>query len=172
MACCRMRWESTAKTNRASPIYNFQYIDALYDAILNIGMKPFVELSFMPQALASGSKTVFWWKGNITPPKDYGKWEQLIQALVQHWTSRYGADEVKQWYFEVWNEPNLDIFWSGNQAEYFKLYEVTARAIKKCRLIIASVDQQRRATGGYRRPLTLPLRTASRSISLPRTTTE
>ena len=112
------------------PIYNFQYIDALYDAILNIGMKPFVELSFMPQALASGGKTVFWWKGNITPPKDYGKWEQLIQTMVQHWTVRYGADEVKQWYFEVWNEPNLDIFWSGNQSEYFKLYETTAQAIK------------------------------------------
>jgi xylan 1,4-beta-xylosidase len=112
------------------PVYNFQYVDALYDAILNIGFKPFVELSFMPQTLSSSAKTVFWWKGNITPPKDYDKWRQLIQALVQHWTSRYGVAEVKQWYFEVWNEPNLDIFWSGDQAEYFKLYEVTARAIK------------------------------------------
>jgi xylan 1,4-beta-xylosidase len=112
------------------PIYNFQYVDALYDAILNIGMKPFVEFGFMPQALASGPKTVFWWNGNISPPKDYDRWQQLIRALVQHWTSRYGAEEVKQWYFEVWNEPNLDIFWSGDQAEYFKLYEVTAKAIK------------------------------------------
>jgi xylan 1,4-beta-xylosidase len=119
-----------SEDKQGQPVYNFQYIDALYDSILNIGMKPFVELSFMPQALASGSKTVFWWKGNITPPKDYGKWEQLIRALVQHWTVRYGPDEVKQWYFEVWNEPNLDIFWSGNQVEYFKLYEVTTRAIK------------------------------------------
>jgi len=113
------------------PVYNFQYIDALYDAILNAGMKPFVELSFMPQALASGTKTIFWWKGNITPPKDYDKWEKLIGALVQHWTDRYGTQEVKQWYFEVWNEPNLDGFWSGTQADYFKLYSVTARAIKK-----------------------------------------
>ncbi len=112
-------------------VYNFQYIDALYDAILNIGMKPFVEFGFMPQALASGDKTVFWWKGNITPPKDYGKWGRLIQALVKHWTVRYGAAEVKQWYFEVWNEPNLDIFWSGSQSDYFKLYEATVRAIKK-----------------------------------------
>jgi xylan 1,4-beta-xylosidase len=111
-------------------IYNFQYIDSLYDAILSIGMKPFVELSFMPSALASGDKTVFWWKGNITPPKDYQKWGQLVEALVKHWTARYGSDEVRQWYFEVWNEPNLDIFWSGSQADYFKLYEVTARAIK------------------------------------------
>lgn len=119
-----------SEDKQGRPIYNFQYIDALFDAILNTGMKPFVELSFMPQALASGNKTIFWWKGNITPPKDYGKWEQLIRALARHWTIRYGAGEVKQWYFEVWNEPNLDVFWSGNQAEYFKLYEVTARAIK------------------------------------------
>jgi xylan 1,4-beta-xylosidase len=119
-----------SEDNQGRPIYNFQYVDALYDAILKVGMKPFVELSFMPQALASGGKTVFWWKGNITPPKDYRKWERLIQALVKHWTERYGAEEVKQWLFEVWNEPNLDIFWSGDQAEYFKLYEVTARAIK------------------------------------------
>jgi xylan 1,4-beta-xylosidase len=112
------------------PVYNFQYVDALYDAILSTGMRPFVELGFMPQALASGNKFVFWWKGNITPPKDYAKWEELVQALVRHWTERYGADEVKQWYFEVWNEPNMDIFWSGRQAEYFKLYDVTARTIK------------------------------------------
>ncbi len=119
-----------SEDKQGAPIYNFQYVDTLYDAILKTGMKPFVELSFMPQALASGSKTVFWWKGNITPPKDYGKWERLIQALVKHWTARYGLEEVKQWFFEVWNEPNLDIFWSGDQAEYFKLYAVTARAIK------------------------------------------
>ncbi len=119
-----------SEDKQGKPIYNFQYVDALDDAILKLGLKPFVEFGFMPPALASGSKTIFWWKGNITPPKDYGQWERLIQALVQHWTARYGADEVKQWYFEVWNEPNLDIFWSGDQAAYFKLYEVTARAIK------------------------------------------
>ncbi|HYJ46112.1 MAG TPA: hypothetical protein VEV81_05810 [Pyrinomonadaceae bacterium] len=119
-----------SEDRRGQPVYNFQYVDALYDAILEKGMKPFVELGFMPQALASGDHHVFWWKGNITPPKDYGKWARLIQALVEHWTERYGEAEVKQWYFEVWNEPNLDIFWSGSQADYFKLYEVTARAIK------------------------------------------
>ncbi|MFL6216544.1 MAG: GH39 family glycosyl hydrolase [Blastocatellia bacterium] len=113
------------------PVYNFQYIDAVYDAILRVGMKPFVELGFMPQRLASGDRTVFWWKGNITPPKDYDKWEQLVGALVTHWTARYGKDEVRQWYFEVWNEPNLkDLFWSGDQADYFKLYAASVRAIK------------------------------------------
>jgi len=54
----------------------------------------------------------------------------LIKALVQHWTERYGEDEVKNWYFEVWNEPNLPNFWKGGQAGYFQLYEVTARAVK------------------------------------------
>lgn len=110
--------------------YNFQYIDVLYDYILSIGMKPFVELGFMPSALASGNKTIFWWRGNVTPPHSYEKWEKLIQALTEHWTQRYGAKEVETWYFEVWNEPNLDGFWAGSQADYFKLYSYSARAIK------------------------------------------
>lgn len=112
------------------PKYNFQYIDVLYDAILEKGMKPFVELGFMPGSLASGDKTIFWWKGNVTPPKDFDKWENLIKSLVEHWTKRYGEREVSTWYFEVWNEPNLDGFWSGTQEEYFKLYKASARAIK------------------------------------------
>lgn len=111
--------------------YNFQYIDALYDYILSIGMKPFVELGFMPSALASGDKTIFWWRGNVTPPHSYEKWETLIQKLTEHWTQRYGAEEVESWYFEVWNEPNLDGFWAGTQADYFKLYSHSARAIKR-----------------------------------------
>jgi xylan 1,4-beta-xylosidase len=120
-----------AEDKKGNPVYNFQYIDILYDSILNTGMKPFVEFGFMPEKMISGDKTVFWWKGNITPPKDYAKWQGLIQELVQHWTKRYGEAEVKQWYFEVWNEPNLHFFWSGTQADYFKLYDVTSKAIKK-----------------------------------------
>ena len=114
-----------------NPEYNFQYIDVLYDYILSIGMKPFVELGFMPQALASGKRTIFWWKGNVTPPKDYNKWGGLIRNLAQHFTERYGPDEVKTWYFEVWNEPNLTpVFWTGTQEEYFKLYKYSVNAIK------------------------------------------
>lgn len=115
---------------KGNPEYNFQYIDVLYDFLQSIGMKPFVELGFMPSALASGNKTIFWWRGNVTPPKDYDKWADLITHLVRHFTERYGTEEVKTWYFEVWNEPNLDGFWAGSQAEYFKLYTYTARAIK------------------------------------------
>lgn len=117
--------------SKGNPEYNYQYIDALYDFLLSINVKPFVELGFMPSALASGPQTIFWWKGNVTPPKDYKKWEDLIRNLTQHFTERYGADEVKTWYFEVWNEPNLSPgFWTGTQEEYFKLYDYTAKAIK------------------------------------------
>jgi xylan 1,4-beta-xylosidase len=114
-----------------NPIYNWQYIDRLYDFLLSIDVKPFVELSFMPDALASGDRTIFWWKGNVTPPKSYDKWAGLIQHLATHFQERYGHDEVKTWYFEVWNEPDLhDGFWTGTKEDYFKLYTVTAKAIK------------------------------------------
>lgn len=117
--------------NKGNPEYNYQYIDALYDFLLSINVKPFVELGFMPSRLASGSQTIFWWRGNVTPPKDYKKWEDLIRNLTQHFTDRYGVEEVKTWYFEVWNEPNLSPgFWAGTQEEYFKLYDYTARAVK------------------------------------------
>jgi xylan 1,4-beta-xylosidase len=123
------------------PEYNYQYIDVLFDFILSIDMKPFVELGFMPEALASGKQTIFWWRGNVTPPKDYVKWEEFIRNLTQHFTERYGADKVKTWYFEVWNEPNLSPgFWSGTQEEYFKLYQYTVKAIK-------SVNQEYRVGG-------------------------
>jgi len=112
------------------PEYNYMYVDVLFDFLHSIGIKPFVELGFMPSALASGQKTIFWWRGNVTPPKDYEKWGALIRNLAQHFTERYGADEVKTWYFEVWNEPNLDGFWAGTQEEYFKLYTYSAKAIK------------------------------------------
>jgi xylan 1,4-beta-xylosidase len=116
---------------QGNPIYNWQYIDQLYDFLLSIHMKPFVELSFMPNDLASGSRTIFWWKGNVTPPKNYEKWAGLITNLVTHFQQRYGHDEVASWYFEVWNEPDLhDGFWTGTKEDYFKLYETTARAIK------------------------------------------
>jgi xylan 1,4-beta-xylosidase len=113
------------------PEYNWQYVDELHDFLLSIGMKPFVELSFMPNALASGSKTIFWYRGNVTPPKDMKKWADLIRAFVLHEQERYGDAEVRTWYFEVWNEPNLtDGFWAGTQQQYFDFYAATARAIK------------------------------------------
>lgn len=113
------------------PFYNFTYIDRIFDSFLELGIRPLVELGFMPQRLASGEQTVFYWKGNVTPPKDYDKWAQLVQAVIRHFISRYGFDEVVQWPFEVWNEPNLTTFWKdADMQEYFKLYKVTATAVK------------------------------------------
>jgi len=117
--------------SKGNPQYNFMYVDVLLDFLQSIGMKPFVELGFMPNALASGKETIFWWKGNVTPPSDYNKWGDLVKNLTQHFTERYGAEEVKTWYFEVWNEPNLSPgFWTGSQADYFKLYKYAAEAVK------------------------------------------
>jgi xylan 1,4-beta-xylosidase len=112
------------------PLYNFQYIDALYDALLQLKIRPFVELGFMPDKLASGDKTIFWWKGNITPPKDQARWAGLIRALIAHWRERYGTDEIRTWYYEVWNEPDLSIFFSGSLKDYLTLYQTTEEAIK------------------------------------------
>jgi xylan 1,4-beta-xylosidase len=114
------------------PIYNFSYIDQIYDGLLGVGVRPFVEISSMPRKLAARQALhPFWYKQNVSPPKDYAKWDGLIRAFVQHLVDRYGIDEVAQWYFEVWNEPNID-FWAGEpkQATYFELYDHTARDVK------------------------------------------
>ncbi len=112
-------------------LYSFFNTDQVFDFLLSIGVKPFVELSFMPTELASGKKTVFNYKANVTPPRDYKQWAAVIQKLVSHCVERYGLAEVRQWFFEVWNEPNLKSFWTGTQRDYFKLYRYTAQAIKR-----------------------------------------
>lgn len=116
--------------NNDALLYSFFNADQIVDFLLSIGMKPFVELSFMPGALASGDKTVFHYRGNVTSPKDYGQWATLIGKLVAHWVERYGVAEVRAWFFEVWNEPNLEYFGSGKQNDYFTLYSHSAQAIK------------------------------------------
>jgi len=118
--------------SQGRPVYNFSYVDQIYDGLLANDVKPFVELSFMPQKLAAHSTLhSFWYKPNVSPPKDWGKWDGLIAAFMKHLIDRYGFDEIAQWYFEVWNEPNLD-FWAGEpkQASYWELYDHTARAVK------------------------------------------
>jgi xylan 1,4-beta-xylosidase len=118
------------QSEAGTPIYNFQYIDELFDRILAIGVKPFVEFGFSPADMATYLATIFWWKANGSPPKDYTKWGQLIDRTVRHWIERYGLDEVRSWYFEVWNEPNLNIFFKGTKSQYFELYRVTVDAVK------------------------------------------
>lgn len=112
------------------PLYSFLNADRIMDFLLSIGMRPFVELSFMPETLSSGSTKVFHYQANVTPPKDYAKWAVLIQKLTSHWVERYGLTEVRCWFFEVWNEPNLRAFWPASQADYFNLYRHTVGAIK------------------------------------------
>ena len=119
------------------PVYNFSYVDQIYDGLLANGVRPFVELSFMPRKLAANQAAIhpFWYKQNVSPPKDWGRWEDLIFHFTQHLVERYGEDEVAQWYFEVWNEPNID-FWAGDPKEttYYELYDRAARAIKRVSL--------------------------------------
>jgi xylan 1,4-beta-xylosidase len=119
---------------RGNAVYNFSYVDQIYDALLDAGVKPFVELSFMPQRLAADPNKIFgfWYKPNIAPPKDYAQWDALIGAFARHLVERYGIDEIATWYFEVWNEPNAG-FWGGEpyQPTYFELYDHTARALKR-----------------------------------------
>jgi xylan 1,4-beta-xylosidase len=124
------------------PVYNFSYVDEIYDGLLQNGIRPFIEVSFMPKKLAAREAVhPFWYKQNVAPPKDYAKWDDLIQHFGRHLVERYGIEEVSKWYFEVWNEPNID-FWAGEpkQATYFELYDHTARALK-------SVDPRLRVGG-------------------------
>ena len=118
---------------KGNPDFNFTYVDQIYDGLLAKGVRPFVEISFMPYKLAAHqSIQAFWYRPNVSPPKDYATWDLMIRAFAQHLIDRYGIDEVAQWYFEVWNEPNID-FWTGapKQATYFELYDHTARALKQ-----------------------------------------
>ena len=112
------------------PVYDFSRIDALYDRFLAMGIKPFIELGFTPDAMKTSDLTIFYWKGNTSHPVPE-KWDGLVDAFVRHLIDRYGAEEVRSWYFEVWNEPNLDGFWErADQAAYFDLYARSARVIK------------------------------------------
>jgi len=115
------------------PVYNWSYVDQIYDGLLDAGVRPFVEMSFMPRALAASDKPqAFWYRPLPSPPKDYAKWEALVYNFARHLVDRYGVNEVSQWYFEVWNEPNID-FWTGEpkQSTYFELYDRAARAVKR-----------------------------------------
>jgi xylan 1,4-beta-xylosidase len=115
------------------PVYNFAYVDQIYDELLQNGVRPVVEISFMPKKLAFNPDALhpFWYKPNVSPPKSWERWDGLMTHFARHLVERYGMDEVSQWYFEVWNEPNID-FWGGvpRQRSYFELYDHTARDLK------------------------------------------
>lgn len=111
--------------------YNFTYLDRVMDDYRAHGLKPFLELGFMPEKLASGTQTIFYWKGNTTPPAEHTRWAELIQATLCHLAERYGAAEVATWPCEVWNEPNLPGFWEhADETAYHQLYKTSVQAVK------------------------------------------
>ncbi len=119
--------------DHGNPVYNFAYVDQIYDGLLKNGVRPVVEIGLMPKKLAFNPDALhpFWYKPNVSPPKSQEKWDALMTAFARHLVGRYGIDEVAQWYFEVWNEPNID-FWNGipRLESYLDLYAHTARALK------------------------------------------
>jgi xylan 1,4-beta-xylosidase len=114
------------------PVHDFSGVDRVYDELMALGLRPVVELSFMPRDLASDpDKTVFGYHAIISPPKDWDRWEALVRDLTAHLVERYGLEEVRdRWSFEVWNEANLEVFWSGTPQEYFRLYDISVRAVR------------------------------------------
>ena len=132
---------------KGNPIYNWQYLDEVYDRMLEMGIKPFVELSFFPKGIAADNgKVQMWYQNRITfDPQRLDKWKGLVHAFTKHAVDRYGLDEVLTWYFEVWNEPNLNFgekagFFEGTRSDYFQMYKVSAEAIK-------SVDERLKVGG-------------------------
>ncbi len=120
----------TVRVSNGKIVYNWSGIDQLYDDLLARHIKPFVELGFTPKALATSNNSIFYWQGNTSHP-NLQEWYNLVAAFIRHIESRYGKKEVRSWFFEVWNEPNLSGFWEGaSQKAYFKLYDVTARTVK------------------------------------------
>jgi xylan 1,4-beta-xylosidase len=133
-----LKWSSTGIYSvdaAGKPVYDFRVIDQTFDAWLAAGVRPMVELGFMPEALASGTNPYYLAyphtiEGSVqSPPRDYAAWGELCRTLVAHLVSRYGHDKVAQWYFEVWNEPNIR-YWHGTEAEYLKLYDYAVSGVR------------------------------------------
>lgn len=112
--------------------YRWALVDSIYDFLVEVGLDPIVELNPMPTAIASGDQTFFNYKMNVTPPKTWQAWEDLCEATAAHFVERHGLKRVKNWMFEVWNEPNLNgQFWTGTDEDYFQLYAASVRGIKR-----------------------------------------
>jgi xylan 1,4-beta-xylosidase len=134
-----LKWSSTnvyREDAAGNPVYDFTILDAIFDEYQAVGVVPMVELGFMPKDLTSGTNDYqIHYPGRTTagsvqaPPKDYAKWQALVEAVVAHLASRYGAQTVKQWYFEVWNEPDID-YWHGTPEQYWQLYDRAAAGVR------------------------------------------
>jgi xylan 1,4-beta-xylosidase len=136
MGVFRRRVQMDAKRSHelAQPVYNWIYVQKVIDNYRSVGIKPFIELGFMPEQMASSQETVFWWKGNVSSPKVEEDWGELVERLARFLIRQYGMEEVRTWPFEVWNEPNSS-FWEpldgDREGAYYRLYETAARALKR-----------------------------------------
>jgi len=140
----RLKWGSTnvyTEDENGNPVYDWKIVDKILDTYVERGLRPLVELGFMPKALSLKPENYehYWgveqkydniFTGWTTPPSDYEKWGELIYQLVNHCIEKYGREEVETWLWEPWNEPNIG-YWSGTLEEYCKLYDYSAHAIKK-----------------------------------------
>ncbi|MFN0076834.1 MAG: GH39 family glycosyl hydrolase [Prosthecobacter sp.] len=138
-----LKWGSTnAYTEDAAgkPIYDWTIVDRIFDTYRDKGVRPYVQIGFMPQALSvkpepyrhhfPDAKYEELFGGWAYPPKDYAKWEELVFQWAKHCAERYGNDEVLHWYWQTWNEPNID-YWKGTRDEFFKLHDHAIRAVRR-----------------------------------------
>ena len=139
-----LKWSSTnayTEDTNGNAVYNWAIVDSIFDVFIQRGIKPIAEIGFMPEALSVKPQPYrHQWKPGVPydsiytgwayPPRDYKKWSELIYQWVTHCVKRYGKNEVKSWYWEVWNEPNIG-YWKGTMQEYFTLYDYTVDAVKK-----------------------------------------
>jgi xylan 1,4-beta-xylosidase len=138
-----LKWGSTgayAEDAMGRPQYNWNILDRIFDTYRERGIRPYVQIGFMPEALSTkpvpyqhrwapdrrNSLATGW----AYPPKDYGKWAELVYQWVRHCLATYGRAEVERWYWEVWNEPDI-FYWQGTPEEYFQLYDYAVDAVKR-----------------------------------------
>jgi len=135
-----LKWGSTSafsEDTSGKPVYDWTILDRIFDAYRDSGVKPLVEIGFMPEALSVKPEPYrhSWpsgplWTGWAYPPKDYNRWAELVYRFARHLAKRYGSSEAESWYWEVWNEPNIG-YWQGRSEEYYQLYDFTAAALKR-----------------------------------------
>ena len=134
-----LKWSSTnvyTVDAQGKPVYDFKLLDGIFDAYKAAGVRPLVELGFMPRDLAVNPEpyqvhypgnTIL--GGSNNPPKDYAEWGELVRRVTEHLVERYGKAETSRWYFEVWNEPNIP-YWHGTPEEYYKLYDYAVAGVR------------------------------------------
>lgn len=139
-----LKWGSTnvyTEDKKGRPIYDWTIFDRIIDSYVSNGIKPLLELGFMPEALSVNPQPYRhnWGVGDnyndiytgwTYPPKSYEKWAELVYQVIRHCVDKYGEKEVEQWYFELWNEPDIG-YWAGTHEEYCKLYDYSADAVKR-----------------------------------------